>query len=63
MKELILVRHGQYDSETGALTALGRRQALAVAAALRGQKLTAMVTGLVVAPAGAWAGTKGRARP
>lgn len=36
MRRLIFVRHGQYDeAETGALTALGRRQAARTAAALR----------------------------
>lgn len=42
MRELIFVRHGQYDVESGELTALGRRQAAAVATALRGQKLAAI---------------------
>lgn len=42
MRQLILVRHGQYEVESGRLTALGRRQSAAVAAALRGQKLDAI---------------------
>jgi serine/threonine-protein phosphatase PGAM5 len=36
VKTLVLVRHGQYDQATGKLTPLGRRQALASAAALKG---------------------------
>ncbi|HET7545729.1 MAG TPA: histidine phosphatase family protein [Polyangiaceae bacterium] len=35
MRQLILVRHGQYDLLTGRLTALGRRQAAATVRALR----------------------------
>lgn len=35
MRTLVLVRHGQYDSLTGRLTALGRRQAATTARALR----------------------------
>jgi serine/threonine-protein phosphatase PGAM5 len=42
MRRLILVRHGQYDLETGRLTALGRRQAAALARALRGYELSAI---------------------
>ncbi len=42
MRTLILVRHGQYDHETGDLTALGRRQALATVRALRGHKIDAI---------------------
>jgi serine/threonine-protein phosphatase PGAM5 len=42
MRRLILVRHGQYDLETGHLTALGRRQAASVARALRGSELSAI---------------------
>lgn len=42
MRKLILVRHGQYDSETGQLTPLGRRQAMTVARALRGVELSAI---------------------
>ena len=34
MRKLILVRHGQYDSQTGNLTALGKRQARATVDAL-----------------------------
>jgi serine/threonine-protein phosphatase PGAM5 len=41
MRKLILVRHGQYDLETGQLTALGQRQAATVARALRGVELSA----------------------
>jgi serine/threonine-protein phosphatase PGAM5 len=42
MRKLILVRHGQYDQDTGNLTALGRRQAVTIAKALRGVKLDAI---------------------
>jgi serine/threonine-protein phosphatase PGAM5 len=42
MRKLILVRHGQYDLETGRLTPLGQRQAAAVAKALRDVKLSAI---------------------
>ena len=42
MRKLILVRHGQYDAETGQLTALGRRQAATLARALRGTELSAI---------------------
>jgi len=42
MKQLILIRHGQYDAETGALTALGRRQAAATARALRRYEIDAI---------------------
>jgi broad specificity phosphatase PhoE len=42
MRKLILVRHGQYDYETGNLTALGQRQARTVAKALRGVELSAI---------------------
>ena len=42
MRKLILVRHGQYDADTGQLTALGRRQAATVARALRGVELSAI---------------------
>lgn len=35
MRTLVLVRHGQYDSLTGELTELGRRQAAATVRALR----------------------------
>jgi broad specificity phosphatase PhoE len=35
MRQLILVRHGQYDLLTGRLTALGRKQAAATVRALR----------------------------
>jgi serine/threonine-protein phosphatase PGAM5 len=41
MRRLILVRHGQYDLETGKLTPLGRRQAATVAKALRGFEISA----------------------
>jgi broad specificity phosphatase PhoE len=41
MRKLILVRHGQYDLETGKLTPLGQRQAAMVAKALRGVELNA----------------------
>ena len=41
MRTLILVRHGQYDLETGKLTPLGQRQAATVAKALRGVELSA----------------------
>ncbi len=34
MKQLILMRHGQYDAESGSLTALGRRQVALTARAL-----------------------------
>jgi serine/threonine-protein phosphatase PGAM5 len=42
MRTLILVRHGQYDPETGELSALGRRQAATVVRALRGFTLDAI---------------------
>jgi serine/threonine-protein phosphatase PGAM5 len=42
MRKLILVRHGQYDAETGQLTPLGRRQAATVARALRGVEISAI---------------------
>ncbi len=42
MRRLILIRHGQYDGETGQLTALGRRQAATLARALRGVELSAI---------------------
>src|SRR5882724_8726642 len=42
MRKLILVRHGQYEPGTGALTALGRRQAAATVRALRGYELDAI---------------------
>jgi serine/threonine-protein phosphatase PGAM5 len=42
MRKLILVRHGQYDGETGQLTALGRRQAATLARALSGIELSAI---------------------
>ena len=42
MRKLILVRHGQYDAETGRLTALGRRQAAATVRALRGVPIDAI---------------------
>ena len=41
MRKLILVRHGQYDLDSGHLTPLGKRQAAAVAKALRGVTLSA----------------------
>jgi len=42
MRKLILVRHGQYDADSGQLTALGRRQAATLARALRGFELSAI---------------------
>lgn len=42
MRQLILVRHGQYEQKTGALTALGRRQALLTASELRGVRIDAI---------------------
>jgi serine/threonine-protein phosphatase PGAM5 len=42
MRKLILIRHGQYDLETGRLTPLGQRQAATVAKMLRGLTLSAI---------------------
>lgn len=42
MRKLIFLRHGQYDHDTGQLTALGRRQALIAARALRGVSIDAI---------------------
>ncbi|HYP78139.1 MAG TPA: histidine phosphatase family protein [Polyangiaceae bacterium] len=42
MRQLILVRHGQYDMLTGRLTALGRRQAAATVRALQHYELDAI---------------------
>ena len=42
MRTLVLVRHGQYDSLTGELTELGRRQAATTARALRRHEFDAI---------------------
>jgi serine/threonine-protein phosphatase PGAM5 len=42
MRKLILIRHGQYNLETGRLTPLGQRQAATIAKALRGTALSAI---------------------
>jgi serine/threonine-protein phosphatase PGAM5 len=42
MRTIILVRHGQYDLETGSLTGLGRQQTRATARALKGLRISAI---------------------
>jgi serine/threonine-protein phosphatase PGAM5 len=48
VRELILIRHGQYDFEDGTLTALGVRQARVTARALRGVNAQALYSSTLV---------------